>query len=168
MKWLKYIVVGILFSIILTGCQVSMDEALVGASEKFYESFSLEKIEPNEELDQINFYLPRGMNLEEEEEYNIVLDKGGQIFLLFYNPSVPLDSDLNLERDKEFEQESYLFEVVEEEGKLGYLIVSSDETEDMKLIVGLGGTKLTTLTSIEALEESTTLATEILHSIEFK
>ncbi|MFV8827619.1 hypothetical protein ACNSTQ_07345 [Alkalihalobacterium sp. APHAB7] len=157
------------FILFISACQITEEEAIETSQQVFSERFASEEIvEVNYEGEQIDFYLPRGMEVTEEIDFNIQLEKDNQIFLLFFIPVEPWDSEVHLIRDQEFEIDAVAFEVLEAEDKLGYLSISPSEEGLYKIIVGLGGAKITTLSAVENAVESTEIMTEILHSVQYK
>ncbi len=153
----------------MAGCQVSEEEAVEAAKNIFINSFSPEEIaEANFEAAQVDFYLPSGMEVTEEIEFNLQLEKNDQIFLMFFIPIEPWDSDVHLKRDQEFEKDAIIFEEFQEADKLGYLAISPNEEGSYKVIVGIGGAKMTTIATVADLAESTEIMTEILHSVQYK
>ncbi|WP_216831799.1 hypothetical protein [Alkalihalobacterium elongatum] len=169
MKPFFSIVTLVSFLIFMSACQITDDEAIEAAHQAFTEGFTSEATsEPNFEGEQVDFYLPPGMEVTEEIEFNVQIEKDEQIFLLFFIPVEPFDSEVHLVRDQEFEIDAVVFEVIEEEDKLGYLAITPSEEGYYKVIVGMGGAKVTTISTVQELEESTEIMTEILHSVQYK
>ncbi len=158
----------LLFLFLLAGCEVSKEEAVMIAKQVFIDNFEQEISPGVVETDQLKLNIPAGVDIIEESDYNLLLQKDGQLYLLFYNPLEDFKSRVNLTRDKEYESEALLFEIIEKQEKLGYIVISPDENDVLKLIVGLGGAKITTLTEFSALEESVQIASDILHSLSYK
>lgn len=157
------------FILFISACQITEEEAIERSQQAFSERFaSTETVEVNYEGDQIDFYLPQGMEITEEIDFNIQLEKDNQIFLLFFIPVEPWDSEVHLIRDQEFEIDAVAFEVLESDDKLGYLSISPSEEGYYKIIVGLGGAKITTISEVENVVDSTEIMTEILHSVQYK
>lgn len=160
-----FIVVLLIF---FTNKNVKQDEAIVNAENVFIASFEAEPQEESYSSDQAGFFLPRGINVIEESEYNFVLGRRDQLFLLFFNPIEPKTSEVHYLLDLEFEDEAVLFKSIEKQDRFGYILVLPDEEDLYKLVVGLGGAKITTMTTINELENSTIAITEILHSLNYK
>ncbi|MEB1807844.1 MAG: hypothetical protein LPK26_11250 [Bacillaceae bacterium] len=169
MKPIFSIATIVAFILFISACQITEEEAIERSQQAFSERFaSTETVEVNYEGDQIDFYLPQGMEITEEIDFNIQLEKDNQIFLLFFIPVEPWDSEVHLIRDQEFEIDAVAFEVLESDDKLGYLSISPSEEGYYKIIVGLGGAKITTISEVENVVDSTEIMTEILHSVQYK
>ncbi|UOE93484.1 hypothetical protein [Alkalihalobacillus sp. LMS39] len=153
---------------LLIGCQATTEELLDSSNTIFQESFVQQYDGDKVELEQIKFSLPANMEVQEETEYNVLLKDGEQLYLLFFNPAEADDSELNFVRDQQHEEEALLFETFEDKGKFAYLLVTQEEDKQFKVIIGIGGAKLTTITTDRNLEESTTAMLEILNTIEYK
>ncbi|WP_017726535.1 hypothetical protein [Halalkalibacterium ligniniphilum] len=158
---------AICLMLIFTGCSVSTEEAIDSAISTFYESFDAEPAEANTKTEQMEFSLAQGFELVEESDYNVLVKRENQLYVLFFNPSEQDDSLVNLERDREYEEEAIRFEVEEREGVVGYLTIVPEEEEMMMVIVGIGGKKVTTITSRQHLEASVEAMTEMIHSIDY-
>ncbi|MDE5415867.1 hypothetical protein [Alkalihalobacterium chitinilyticum] len=169
MKPIFSIATIVAFIFFISACQITEEEAIERSQQAFSERFaSTETVEVNYEGDQIDFYLPQGMEITEEIDFNIQLEKDNQIFLLFFIPVEPWDSEVHLIRDQEFEIDAVAFEALESEDKLSYLSISPSEEGYYKIIVGLGGAKITTISEVENVVDSTEIMTEILHSVQYK
>lgn len=164
----KWIITVIVLMLILVGCSASKEDILDETKAVFVESFHTEMIEANQETDRITYYLPNDLHLTEKSDNNLIFEKGDQIFLLFYNPVEGLDSQVNMERDLEFENSSLLFETIEDDERFGYLMVISEDEDMLKLIMGIGGYKMTTFTTLSDLTACTEIMADVINSIEYK
>lgn len=166
MRWRYKATFFLMFIFIMSGCSMTTEEAVQQTYERFIDSFQQEKKEANTTTEQVALYLPRGIALEVEEDYNLVFKKGDRLYILFFNPHEPLHSTVNAERDQEVTEGRLLFETIEHEGKFGYLSIVEDG-EDWKLIVGIGGAKMSTLTEKKHIVEDVDYLLHMLHSLEF-
>lgn len=165
------VIVGliIILAVILMNQNVKQDEAILNADTSFISSFDIEPAKGNYESDQVTFSLPKGVEVTEETEYNIMLKRRDQVFLLFFNPLEPKTSEVHYLLDKEFEDASVLFNSKKTDDRFGYILILPEEEEELlKVTVGLGGAKVSTITNVNELEYSTNVMTEILHSLEYK
>ncbi|OLO40207.1 hypothetical protein BTR23_06840 [Alkalihalophilus pseudofirmus] len=169
MKPVFSVIIIVSFFIFMTGCQISEEDAIEAAKNVFFESFSTsEVVEANFAGEQVDLYLPRGMEVTEEIDFNVQLERNEQIFLLFFIPFEPWDSEVHLVRDQEFESNATVLEVVEEGDKRGYLVITPAEDGQYKVIVGIGGAKITTISTVANLAESTEMMAGILHTVQYK
>ena len=166
------VIVGliIMLAVILMNQNVKQEEAISNADSSFISSFDTEPAKGNYESDQVTFSLPKGVEVTEETEYNIMLKRRDQVFLLFFNPLEPKTSEVHYLLDKEFEEASVLFNSKKTDDRFGYILILPEEGEDelLKVTVGLGGAKVSTITTANELEYSTNVMTEILHTLEYK
>lgn len=163
---------SILFTIFLvflalTGCSVSKEQAIQLAKDSFEAGILSEAKEPNEESGLFRYYLPSSLSIEEVKENNLILSKGEQLFLIFSNPAENQSSRVNFEQDKLIEEDAILIEMKEVEGTFSYIVVSPFKDGDYKVIVGNGGEKGTTITSIANFKESVEILLEIIQSIKY-
>ncbi|WP_078555533.1 hypothetical protein [Bacillus alkalicellulosilyticus] len=163
----NYIFLFLLFLTLTSGCQATTDELLEASTIAFSDSFTATYPEPNVEAEQVSYYTSEAVGVRDETEYNLILEKDEQLFLLFFNPVEELDSTLNLQRDMEAEQEPLLLETYEGTEKQAYLIISEENEDEFKVIAGIGGAKVSTITVNSNLEESVTVMMEVLHSLSY-
>ncbi|GAE34186.1 hypothetical protein [Halalkalibacter akibai] len=151
--------------LLLIGCSVSEEEAIERGRQVFVGSIEQEQLETNFEKDQIQIHLPRGFEVMEEMDYNLLLEENGQLYNLLYDPFVPLTSTFHLERDMESAGSAIIYEVNETDEKISYLIVNEQEEEgQLHVITAVGGARITTVTTYQLLEESIEAMMVILHS----
>lgn len=154
--------------ILLVGCTVTKEEVLELSNDAFIISSEQEPFEPNTNEADVDFYLPRGFEIVEETEYNILLQSGEQLFVLFHQPSEPRTSKIHLERDKEYQDASLLFETIENEEKVAYLIITEEEKDQVHIITAVGGAKISTLSTYDSLEDNVEAMTQIVQSYQPK
>lgn len=167
-KKLGLIIIVLSLIMILAGCSVSKEEAADEAAALFSEGFYAEPMDANESTDKIEFYLPNTLTVSDVSENNLIFEKDGQLFLLFYNPAEGLDSKVNMERDAEFKEKATVFETIEENDRFGYMMIVSEEGDVKKLVIGVGGIKMTTLSPVAQLTESAEIMLEIINSITYQ
>lgn len=152
----------------LGGCSVSEQEAVELSYEAFLTEFGEEPSVPNTEAKNIAFYMPRGFNIVEETEYNLLLQRGEQLFVLFHQPEEPKTSTIHLERDREFEREAVTFQVVETDEYTAYFLIKEEDDEQLHVMTAIGGAKLSTLTTYDSLVKDVEVMMDILLSYEVR
>ncbi|MGO4888757.1 hypothetical protein ACJ2A9_13425 [Anaerobacillus sp. MEB173] len=158
----------VLMLMFVAGCSVSKEEMIEETKNTFIEGFHQERVEANEETAEIHYFLPSSFSVSDVSENNVIFEKGNQPFLLFYNPAEGLDSQVNMERDLEFKEEALLFETIDSEGRFGYIMVVPEESDQYTLVIGVGGMKITTMSSLSDLSASAKDMIEVLNSISYK
>lgn len=165
-----FVLIGLIATLFIAMASygVNQEEAITEAKESFYTSFEIPvENDQNYESDQVTFYLPNGVKVVEETDYNIVLKQDDQIYLLFFNPLEKPNSKVHYDLDLQYQEEALLFETYETEDLCSYLLVL-EEDKELNVVLGVGGAKISTITSTSRLLESTEVMTEILHSLTYK
>lgn len=146
-KWMRLLIAS-LAVILLAGCS-SLEEQTVDGLENAKIAFQGDAEKPNEKVDDINIFIPRGFSIEEEsDETNIILSKGNDSYILFINPNelpssqlyydlMTSNSNLNVLEKKTFEQN----------GRFGFAAIIKNSEEKYELITSIGGIKLTTISA---------------------
>jgi hypothetical protein len=164
------LVVSLLFAMILSvGCSASVDEKREETIKAVAEQMNKNPKDPNQNTEEIDYYLPFGFEVEEESPNNIILKNGSKTYILFYNQQENALSDVvyksTLNRHEEFE----IDQKWPEKNRFGYLLVSSLDEKDMnELIVGIGGVKLTSEVKTGSLTTEAAQMMEIVHSVQLK
>lgn len=166
MKWLNKAVFSLILLMLVSGCSATTEDTIQRTYQLFSDSFQEQAKEANTTTSQVELYLPRGMEIEEEAEYNLVLKKGERLYILFFNPQEPPDSEINANRDKEVTEGRLLFETIEHEGKLGYVSIV-EQGDEWKLVAGIGGAKITTITDMKHATDDMEHIVNILHSLHY-
>ncbi|MFC0473214.1 hypothetical protein ACFFHM_22620 [Halalkalibacter kiskunsagensis] len=150
--------------LLVTGCTVTNEEALELGYQAFKTGVEKEQQDSNTELTMLELYLPRGFEVLEELDYNVQIQSRDQLFLLFHSPTELPTSNIHLQRDMEYAGGALLYELIESNKQLAYLIVSEEEDGRLFVITTIGGAKLSTLTTYKDLEDNIGAMTEIVHS----
>ncbi|SDM71679.1 hypothetical protein SAMN05518871_10275 [Psychrobacillus sp. OK028] len=144
-KWMRLLIAS-LAVILLAGCS-TLEEQTSDGLENAKVAFQDDAEKPNEKVNDINIFLPRGFSIEEESnETNIILSKGNDSYILFINPNelqssqlyynlMTSDSNLKVVKEKTFEQN----------GRFGFAAIIENSEEKYELITSIGGIKLTTI-----------------------
>ncbi|MBM7572830.1 hypothetical protein [Aquibacillus albus] len=161
-----YVVLSIIV-LVASGCTLKAEEKVLEdveiAAEKI---FKQEKsISPNKELKSISVYLPVDFTVTEESTSNVILEKGDQTFILFYNPLEDSKSELNYEAASAADN-IVLLESLEDDDRFGYISVLELKDDRYELQLGIGGVKITTRTSMGNLENDAENMMEIVSSID--
>ncbi|OIJ18212.1 hypothetical protein BKP45_11545 [Anaerobacillus alkalidiazotrophicus] len=157
----------VLIFLFLTGCTVTKEQAVETAKNSFESGVISEPREPNNETELFNYYLPPGLNIEEEAGNNLILNRGEQIFIIFSNPAEDFTSQVNFEQDKIVEDKAILIETIEVEGTFNYIIVAPFDNDKYKVILGSGGEKGTTITELSNIKDSVETLVEIIRSVSY-
>lgn len=127
------------------------------------EAFIAEPYSSDNDIQGYSIYIPQGFVVNSESENNIELVKGSQQYLVFINdkegPTSTTTYDSLTEREG-----AELDSTFSTENQFGYIV--ANETEDeVVLVVGIGGTKVTTKTDKSSLESDASDMMNIVKSI---
>lgn len=157
----------ILVFLFIIGCNVTQEEAIEATKEAFEVGVNSEAMEPNEETERFRYYLPSSVEVEQTADTNLILSKNEQVFIVFSNPAETAFSTVNFDEDKAVEENAILVNELTVDSSFNYLIISPFEEDTYKVIVGVGGDKATTITSIDNLVSSVESMLEIVKSITY-
>jgi hypothetical protein len=163
------IVTVILFSLLLLVAiqPVTESKAVTTARDYVDVIFQGEQKDSNIEINDMEFFLPAGMAVEGEEEFNTILEKNGQWFILFYNPQ-ETDYSRSLFKAAMKNKEQYtLVHSFKSNSTFGYLHVLPITEDDYEIVVSLGKIKMTTKATTNDMTDSVKAMAEIVHSITF-
>ncbi|WP_342505471.1 hypothetical protein [Sporosarcina sp. FSL K6-2383] len=165
-KW-KFIFLLVMSVFLLTACNESLSDQVTAGVEAAEAAFHLNDKEPTEEIDGIQLYKPTGFVISEQSDaQNIVMTKNKETFILFNNPNEKNDSQLFYDllladQNKEIIEQS----TFNDDGIFGFVAVVKSDDDHVELITSVGGSKMTTLTTIKNIEENITEMMEIVRSV---
>lgn len=159
-----YFLFLILFTLILTGCGVSEEEALTAIETMLEPTFEQVAPKATKELKAFNIYLPEGFTVEEEFDNNVILNNHDQTYILFYNLFEEQDSDFFYQLAKQAGDYA-LLETFQDNDRFGYVKVE-DMEDHYEVQVGIGGMRLTTHTSLKQIEDDVANMITMLNSVE--
>jgi hypothetical protein len=165
----SYIITSLLFTIVLiVGIQSVPEDKAITSTRNFVDViFQADKRETNTTTKDMSFFLPVGMEIESELEFNTVLEKNDQLFILFYNPHEKNYSKTLYKTAKKRQHIYSLLYSFRDDEKFGYLHVMPLEDEHYEIVLSVGDIKMTTLTSTEKMTSSVREMAEIIHSVTF-
>ncbi|SET82147.1 hypothetical protein SAMN05216389_1334 [Oceanobacillus limi] len=142
----------------------SEDTVIQNVSEVAKTTFhSNKEITTNYNNSGLAFFLPEGLEVEEEDANNAILTSGDQTYIVFYNQFEAPISDLNYLSASN--DEAVLLESYEDDHKFGYVRLMPSESHEYELQVGIGGVKITTFTTTGTMERDTEQSMLIARSI---
>lgn len=169
-KWLRTIGLMLLL-LVLAGCNQSIDEQIANGLQITETVFAEEPEEHTEKIGDIKLYLPSNFKVEDSsDEYNIVISKGKESYILFINDREAQDSKLYFNLLKENEADKIIEEsTYDKDGRFGFTaVLKTDDENEMELIVSSGGVKMTTISQAKHIENNLREMTKIVHSVKMK
>ncbi|WP_458412182.1 hypothetical protein ACNQFZ_15245 [Schinkia sp. CFF1] len=153
---------------LLIGCSASKDEA-VNQSKKLAETTFKEKShESTKTTNGFSYYLPKGYKVKDQTENNVILLKDGQEYILFVNPREAKDSEALYEELKGAKKaEAKDITSFKKDNEFGYISITPAKEKKYELIVGIGGIKMTTLTTVSDMVGNTEDMMEITNSVQY-
>ncbi|UOQ86331.1 hypothetical protein [Gracilibacillus salinarum] len=127
------------------------EEVLTEATDVAENQFEQEIKDPNEELDHFSLFVPEGFEVEEQSQNNVILTKDNQTYILFYNKLESDTSKLNYEAAMEMEDHDKLVSF-EDQDRFGYINIA-ERDDQFEVQLGVGGVKVTTISSKQELTE---------------
>jgi hypothetical protein len=164
------LIAGFTLAAMLAGCSATIEERTSEGIKEAGEVFADQARNPNTEVGNASFYKPIGFEVQEgSDEQNIVLEKGGNTYVLFINPNEKKDSrlfyDLLYADPAKEILETGTFERHDMFGFAGATVVSGERVE---LVAGSGGRKITTLSEEGAIKKNLKAMMEIVRSVDYE
>ncbi|MCJ8009559.1 hypothetical protein ACFFF5_13565 [Lederbergia wuyishanensis] len=155
----------IMFSVlIIAACGKSIDEEKVKAEANVEKVFQAKPEEANEEVQTIKFNLPTGFTIQDESPNNIILKKGDDTYILFYNPNETSDSKALYDGVVEHADKEVINKTFQKNERFGYLVINESEKELYEVTVGIGGIKATSESDLNHLAADAELLMKIVNS----
>jgi hypothetical protein len=157
------IFVGLFF---LSACSASFSEQKADIKKEVGTTFKSQPEKTNNSTKDIDYYLPTGVNVEEETPNNVLLKDGSKTYILFYNQHEKADSKVVYDSTVKQQKEWDANDTFSKDGKFGYMLVKELKEDHYQLIIGIGGIKLTTETG--NVKEDAEVMMEIANSVKVK
>ncbi|MGE8206284.1 hypothetical protein ACQKP0_17390 [Heyndrickxia sp. NPDC080065] len=165
-KWIGGFSV-LLLMVLIIGCSHSIEDEQKKAIKNAEQVFNNKKEDVNDESKEIKFYLPYGMSIKDELQNNVILEKGGNDYILFYNQNESKDSQVVYKMSRP-EKGIIVDKTFNKKNQFGYLIISKVNKETYEVTVGVGGVKITTESKIKKIADNTEIMMKILKSVQKK
>lgn len=155
------------FVLLISGCSNSIKEEKKDAIEKVEQVFNDKKEDAKEESKDLSFYLPFKMSIEKESSNNVIIEKGGNDYILFYNQNEKPDSDV-VYKMSEPEKDVVVNQIFKKKDRFGYLIISKVNKDNYEVSVGVGGIKMTTESKTKNISNNAEEMMKIVRSVKYK
>ncbi|MFS1517573.1 hypothetical protein V1503_14210 [Bacillus sp. SCS-151] len=158
-----------ILSLVLFGCNASIEEEITQTKDQMTTLSQSEPSEPNKSNEQFSYFLPDNMRIEDDESLNnIVFIEGKQQYILFVNPQEDVKSKVLYEDIKKSSGDNIIDETIESDEDFTYTVVNQTEDKSYEVTVGIGGVKMTTVTKANAISESAEKMLNIVKSVSVK
>ncbi|MEH7238968.1 hypothetical protein [Bacillus sp. JJ1562] len=149
---------------LLSGCASVEDESKETVT-SVETAFKAQPEKTNSENGEVSFYLPSTMKIENKDEYNVILQKGDQAFILFINPIEERTSDVLY---KEIAAKEFVVDQsFTDKERYGYVKAFENKDKLYFVTVGIGGVKMTTEVKVSEMSESASEMMEIVSSVQY-
>ena len=169
-KWLQ--VLGVMLLLLgLSGCNQSIDEQIANGFQLVEKLLIDEPEKYTDTVGDIQLYLPKRFTIEDRsDQYNMLVSKGKQSYILFINDREKQDSKLYYKLLKEENGKKIIAEkTYDNDESFSFTAVSKTEDEQaFELIVSSGGVKMTTISPMRDVEDNLLQMTKIVHSVKIK
>lgn len=166
----KWILSAALAGVLVAGCSTPIEDQLEPGFAASEQAFSAEAKEPNEKMDNIEFYLPEGFEAQKGEvENNYLLNDNGDLYVLFVNSLEDGTSKVAYDRLMA-DQEDEIVEVktFESDKLFGYTAILEKKNDEYELVTAIGGVKVTTISSAKKIDEKLANMMTITKSVQTK
>ncbi|NQD66341.1 hypothetical protein HP456_10465 [Bacillus haikouensis] len=155
--------------LILAGCNTTIDQEKEQTAQTVEDTFKHTEKSAKEKAGNVNFYLPFGAKIEKESSNNIIISEGSDTFILFTNPEEDQSSELLYKMAVSDGKNIVHKDTFKDDNRFGYYVIKKlPDSEKYELIVGVGGTKLTTQSHMEDLSDNAEMMMEIASSVNHK
>jgi hypothetical protein len=154
--------------VIIAGCSASIQEEAENTKKAVQAAFQKKPKEPNKKHELFSYYLPVGMEVQEEFKYNVLLKEGKKTYILFVNPKEKPSSKAMYESTVQSVKKPVLNETFKSDSRFGYVIISEVDNDVFEVTVGIGGVKMTIETKARSVSESAEKMMEIVSSVSSK
>lgn len=166
---MRLVILFLLSTILLIGCQASITDQGEEAKKAISEQLKENPKETNKESEDIAFFLPFGFEIDEESPNNIILKNGSKTYILFYNQHENQQSDVVYKSTLNQHEKFEVNQKWNEGDYFGYLLVEKLKEDNMnEVIVGIGGVKLTSEVKTSSIATEAAQMMEIVHSVTLK
>jgi hypothetical protein len=153
--------------LLLSGCgNTTIEEQKEKTDGAVKEVFTSSAEKTTDTAGDVSLYLPFGADIEKESPNNIIISKSSNTFILFTNPNEKEDSELLYTMTVKDKNNIVAEGTFQKENRFGYYVIKQlKDNKEYELIVGVGGTKMTTQSTMEDLAENSEMMMKIIRSI---
>lgn len=154
------------FAVLLTACAMTDEQVVEQAKKNLDQKLEETPQEPTFENDDVSFYAPVDVEVEFIDEHNYVLDRDGQVFLLFLDDKTNHDDITSVLDELYLENEPVLAELTVQDGQQVYMVIAEFNDGNYKVVTGFNGAKVTSIMEISQISDRADMMFDVVHSIE--
>lgn len=163
-----YFLTAAILLLVLTGCGRTVEERTDEAMESARDAFEMNRKQPTETIDGVEFYKPVGWKVDMmKEEHTFLMSKRSQTYTAQYDPNAKQDSHANYEllladKSKEFIHQ----QTFSDEGVFGFAAISAHGESSVEVVTGSGPVQVTAIVQKEDLVTAIERMMEIARSVQ--
>ena len=162
---LKWLIMVLSCFLVLTGC-TTKGQVLEDTQKSVLHQYHQSPKSTNQTTASFSFYQPQGLKLDSKGVHNIVFkDKNGNPSILFVNSLEEKTSQVNYKNDLASLKRGAVKKTFNDQGAFNYIILRPKKNKQYELIIGRGGIKMSTNTTLENAEKSSKQMAAIIQSI---
>lgn len=146
----------LLVSGVLASCSTAPEKLVTQGVTNARHAFEAEPKTANEKMGQTELYVPKGYVLEKSQDHsNRLITKESEMFSLTINPNEHAASTIFYELQKINPQQLWVVdETFKQSDRFGFATVNEITDDKLELVVGVGGNKISTITTEHKLPEN--------------
>lgn len=164
--FLKKVIILLLCLVLLCACTPSKEKAVKDTTNAITSMFKEKPIEANEKTKHFSYYKPAAFKISQNGEQNIIFqDREDNVFILFVNPNENSKSQLNYQTIMNEKHKRDLLKSFHVGDHFIFVYVKPIKDKDYELVVGAGGVKMSTKTTLYHLEDEAKMMAKIIRSV---
>lgn len=157
-----------LLLLVLTGCGRTVEEQTDEAMQSAREAFEMNRKQPTESIEGVEFYKPVGWKVDmQKEDHTFLISKRSQTYTAQYDPNAKQDSHayydlLMADTEKEFIQQ----QTFSDSGVFGFAAIRAHGNSSVEVVTGSGPIQVTAIVEKEDLVAAIERMMEIARSMQ--
>jgi predicted small lipoprotein YifL len=162
---LKWLLTTLACILVLAGC-TTKGQVLEAVQKSVQHQYHQPSKTANQMTKTFRFNLPKGLKIDSKGTHNIVLkDKTGNLYILFVNGLEGKMSEVNYKNDLASLKRGAVKKTFSDQGTFNYIILRPIKNNKVELIVGRGGIKMSTKTTLENAQKASKQMATIIQSV---
>jgi hypothetical protein len=162
---LKWLFIALSCILVLTGC-TTKGQALTAVQKSVQHQYHQQANIANQTTKSFLFFQPKGFMVDSKGTHSIVFkDKKGNLYILFVNSLEGKTSQVNYKNDLASLKRGAVKRTFNDQGSFNYIILSPSVNKQYELIIGCGGIKMSTKTTLENAQTASKNMSTIIKSI---
>jgi hypothetical protein len=162
---LKWLLMALSCILVLTGC-TTKGQVVNAVQKSIQNQYHKSAHSTNQTTKSFHFFQPNGFKVDSKGTQNIIFkDKKGNPYILFVNSLEGKTSQVNYKNDLASLKRGAVKKTFNDHGTFNYIILRPLEKKQYELIIGQGGTKMSTKTTLENAQNASKQMATIIQSV---